>query len=256
VADVFLSYAREDLLVVELLAAELKKTHRWTVWFDQHIEPGRAFREEIRDQSEAAAAVVVLWSDHSVKKRWVAAEAALAEDLGVLVPARLSECRPPLPFNFSEVQAASLVGWKGGTTAGYDQLVTAIAKRVALRPRPASAGSDALDKYAAMKYRRGGTQGWQTPTLRTTASKGGTLLTWLPVVGATEYVLERSATRDFKKAEQIPCGGDLWYAPFQVPEDPIMPVPPPEAWRPSFFYRLKAVGGGLESDWSAEVKVS
>jgi hypothetical protein len=259
VADVFLSYAQEDLRVVKRLGAALEK-HGWTVWFDQHIEPGRVFRDDIRKQIESAAAVVVLWSEHSVKKMWVKAEASLAGELDVLVPARIGECMLPLPFN--EVQAASLVGWDGDDTPGYVQLVVAIAKRVAVRPRAPSAGgaellidAHALEKAAAMRYRGLGKRGWQTPVLRTTATATGTLLTWLPVVGATDYVLERAATKDFKNAEQIPCGGDLWFAPFEVPKDGLQLVSPAPLWRPTFYYRLKAAGDGLESDWSEAVKV-
>lgn len=96
-ADLFLSYAREDRACAELLADAL--TDRgWTVWSDRTIQIGRSFSEVIERELDRARCVVVLWSNASIKSQWVQAEAAEAAGKNRLVPVRIENVRPPLEF--------------------------------------------------------------------------------------------------------------------------------------------------------------
>lgn len=111
-ADVFLSYAREDRASAQALAEALAM-EGWSVWWDHRIIVGEAFDQAIERELHAAKSVVVLWSDHSVASEWVKNEAAAAAERGVLVPVLISNIRPPLEFR--RRQTADLTDWAGDT---------------------------------------------------------------------------------------------------------------------------------------------
>lgn len=96
-SDVFLSYARQDRPAAQFLAQALERSG-YTVWWDRELLGGQDFEQEIGRQLASARAVVVLWSEASVKSDWVRDEAASARDRGVLVPARLNGTLPPMGF--------------------------------------------------------------------------------------------------------------------------------------------------------------
>lgn len=64
-ADVFVSYAREDrgkvVPFVSLLEAQ-----GWTVWWDREINPGVSFSRVIEREIALVKCVIVFWSRHSV----------------------------------------------------------------------------------------------------------------------------------------------------------------------------------------------
>jgi hypothetical protein len=64
-ADIFISYAREDRPRVEPIAKVLKD-QGWSVWWDPQIPPGRTFFGVIKEALDAAKCVVVLWSKRSI----------------------------------------------------------------------------------------------------------------------------------------------------------------------------------------------
>ena len=81
-SDVFLSYASEDRERAAQLARALGQ-QGWSVWWDRKIIAGQAFDQAIERELEAARAVVVLWSAHSIASEWVKNEAAVAAERGV-----------------------------------------------------------------------------------------------------------------------------------------------------------------------------
>lgn len=107
-ADVFISYAREDLESAQALAA-LLQGHGWSVWWDRDLVPGNSFDEVIERELTAAAAVVVLWSEAAVGSSWVRSEAHAAADRDVLVPVLLDDVEVPLRYRI--VQGVDLRGW-------------------------------------------------------------------------------------------------------------------------------------------------
>jgi hypothetical protein len=99
-ADVFLSYSSKDGAEIESLADELGSKHI-SVWYDRGLIAGQPYRDVLRQRIETVKAVVVLWTESSVRSKWVRAEANLANDhdklIGLLDPG-LDVKRIPMPF--------------------------------------------------------------------------------------------------------------------------------------------------------------
>ena len=93
--SVFLGYDREDVDRARPLAAALEEAGH-AVWWDRHIKSGAEFNNEIEEALAKADAVVVLWSEHSVRSAWVRDEAAVGRDRGRLVPVTIGKAAPPL----------------------------------------------------------------------------------------------------------------------------------------------------------------
>jgi TolB-like protein/Flp pilus assembly protein TadD len=135
-ADVFISYAREDRAAVEHLAAALE-LEGWSVWWDRHIEGGAAFARAIEQELNASKAVIVAWSGASVQSDWVKDEAATARDQGKLVAIALDGTTAPL--GFKQYHVIDLAGWDGDATrTAYRDLARSVAARVQ-GPKPAAA---------------------------------------------------------------------------------------------------------------------
>ena len=134
-AEVFLSYAREDTGRARALAAALERAGR-SVWWDRNIEGGSEYSVEIDDALKAAEAVVVLWSVHSVGSAWVRDEAAAGRDSQRLVPVQLDSAEPPLGFR--QFQTIDLSRWKGRDGPGLKTLKSAVAAKLA---RPSALAS-------------------------------------------------------------------------------------------------------------------
>lgn len=131
-ADVFISYAREDRERAARLARALEGRGR-SVWWDRKLVAGQSFDQAIERELEQAASVVVLWSANSVDKAWVRNEARRAAARGVLVPAMIDVV--DLPLEFSDRQAADLVGWEGNAEhAGFQVLCEGIAAATGTAP--------------------------------------------------------------------------------------------------------------------------
>jgi TIR domain len=100
-ADVFISYSKRDPTPTEHLARELE-TRGYSIWWDTRLLPGDEFDEVIRRKIREAKAVIVIWTTHSVRSRYVKAEAQLADQDNKLLPLRNSAISPndiPLPYN-------------------------------------------------------------------------------------------------------------------------------------------------------------
>lgn len=112
-ADVFLSYVREDRSRAADVAAALTR-QGWTVWWDRQILPGNTFEREIAQQLADARCVVVLWSRTSVTSDWVRDEASEATNRRKLVPVLIDDVTPP--FGFRQYHNANLASWTGDDT--------------------------------------------------------------------------------------------------------------------------------------------
>ncbi len=124
-ADIFISYAREDRTSAERLAKALEE-QGWSVWWDPQIPAGKTFDEVIEKAVEAANSILVLWSEHSVNSRWVRTEATEGTERGILIPVLIEDVRIPLAFR--RIQAANLIEWDGRTTHwAFQKLVSDIA---------------------------------------------------------------------------------------------------------------------------------
>lgn len=134
-ADIFIGYASEDRPHAERLAGALE-SQGWSVWWDVRIPAGRTFDEVIEEAIASAKCVIVLWTNVSVKKRWVLTEAEEGATRKILVPI-LIEKDVPIPLAFKRIQAADLVGWDGSeTAASFRRLVGDVAAIVGSPPSP------------------------------------------------------------------------------------------------------------------------
>jgi len=107
-ADVVISYAHQDKEVAARIA-ELLEGHGYSVWWDQKISVGSRFDKEIELQIRRASAVVVLWSRYSMESDWVRDEAAIAVEVGILIPVRIHNVEPPPPHRLTK--ALDLTRW-------------------------------------------------------------------------------------------------------------------------------------------------
>lgn len=123
-ADLFISYAREDSARASAIASALE-ADGFSVFWDSEIPAGQTWADFIETKLRNSAAVLVLWSAHSIQSQWVREEARMGRDAGKLIPVQLDASMPP--FGFGEVQAANLQTWTGDRAdAGWQRLVGAI----------------------------------------------------------------------------------------------------------------------------------
>jgi len=135
-ADIFISYAREDRAAVERLAETLER-EGWSVWWDRHIEGGAAFARAIEQELNESKAAIVVWSQASVQSDWVKDEAATARDQGKLVAVTLDGTAAPL--GFKQYHVIDLVDWGGNaSSSAYGDLKRSVAARMQ-GPGPATA---------------------------------------------------------------------------------------------------------------------
>jgi TolB-like protein/Flp pilus assembly protein TadD len=131
-ASVFLSYDHEDVEQAATIASSLEKAGH-SVWWDRHIHGGAEYQTEIESAVQQADAVVVLWSERSVKSAWVRDEAAEGRDQGKLVPVLLERVKPPMGFR--QYQTIDLSDQRRAARAiQVEELLRAVAKISAAIP--------------------------------------------------------------------------------------------------------------------------
>lgn len=132
-ADVFISYKREDRAIAQRLASALEQLG-FEVWWDLELLAGDKFRKVIREVIDKCSAAVVLWSAKSVESDFVMDEAGHAMRRGKLCPARIDDA--DLPFGFGQTHADDLSGWEGELThAGFQSLVRSLEARTGRKAR-------------------------------------------------------------------------------------------------------------------------
>jgi len=108
-ADVFVSYAKTDRPLASKLVAMLE-AEGWKVWWDTGLAIGDDFRNEIMTELGRARAVIVIWTDASIKSDWVRSEAGRAQADRKLIPVKLEHLTykdlPP-PFDVLHTENVS-----------------------------------------------------------------------------------------------------------------------------------------------------
>ncbi len=134
-ADVFLSYAREDAARAQQVAQGLEQAG-FDVFWDNEIPPGATWADHIEQKLAQCKALIVLWSETSTKSQWVREEARVGRDMGVLIPVMIDGAQAP--FGFGEVQSANLANWNGSTDdPNWKRFVDAVGHFSKGGPRPA-----------------------------------------------------------------------------------------------------------------------
>jgi|GEM_PF-4772976 len=120
-ADIFISYAREDQEWAEALSKTFE-VHGWSTWWDARLSAGERFDDVIERELETTKCIVVLWSNNSIKSTWVKAEANEGLERGILVPVFIEEVKPPLIFR--GIHTLRLMDWYNNKISNeIDQLI-------------------------------------------------------------------------------------------------------------------------------------
>lgn len=128
-SDVFISYAHEDRETAQKLADLIQRVGGWSVWWDRTLLPGQQFDEVIQEAIESAKCVIVIWSHHSVRSRWVKTEAREGGVRNILAPVMIEPVK--LPLEFRSFEAADLAAWDWQSpNTEFEKLVGAIAQLV------------------------------------------------------------------------------------------------------------------------------
>lgn len=116
-ADVFISYKREERGLVEKLAGALRGLGL-TVWFDASLSAGETFSDQIDREAREAQTILVCWSPNAKDSRWVKAEALIGIERNVLAACYVAGpdgFSPQVPFNGTHTE--DLRDWLEGGTA-------------------------------------------------------------------------------------------------------------------------------------------
>jgi TolB-like protein len=192
VADIFISYAREDAKWVARLATALEKAG-YSVWLDRHLVTGARYLRETEAQLRAAKTTIVVWSKTSVESHWVADEATLARDLGRLAPISMDGTMPPL--GFGQYQATEFSGWRAGRDEPLQTLLRALAEKTGQAPDLAAPSARPTIKRIPPIAMAGGALvvllftlllGWSTGSFRSGGSAGDASVAVLPFVDHSE----------------------------------------------------------------------
>lgn len=177
-ADVFISYAREDRDQAERLARALG-AEGLQVWWDEESlhSGGESFSHSIDKALKDARCVLVLWSHHSIASDWVDAEALGAWNEGKLHSVWLEDDVPVrVPFNASH--ARNLSDWDGN--ADFPELRRLLAD---IRAPAQSEAGDGVDKGMSGQGERASAKG------RGTEGRQRILLTLLGLAAPTAISL-------------------------------------------------------------------
>jgi serine/threonine-protein kinase len=128
-ADIFVSYKAEDRRRVATLVEALE-ADGLSVWWDEQIDCGAAWRQKIEAELNSAKCVIVVWSKRSTGPEggFVQDEANRAQERHVYLPVRIDKARVPL--GFGETQATSLAGWTGDRSDPHYQAVLGSARAI------------------------------------------------------------------------------------------------------------------------------
>jgi TolB-like protein len=124
-ADIFISYAREDRGHIDRLAAQLQLAGL-TCWWDKQLAAGDRYLGRTETELNAARAVLVVWTRHSVGSAWVADEAGVGRESGRIVPISLDGSQPPLGFR--QFHVLDFAPWIAGDSVPLKELVTTISR--------------------------------------------------------------------------------------------------------------------------------
>jgi hypothetical protein len=83
-ADIFISYAQRDREIAKQLANSLT-VRGYQVWWDAELVGSDDFRDVIFDELTLAKAVIVIWSENSVRSKFVRDEAGRADKKNKLI---------------------------------------------------------------------------------------------------------------------------------------------------------------------------
>jgi hypothetical protein len=125
-ADVFVSYCREDSTNVARLISALKG-FGLSISYDELFQRGEDFEDRILTEIDSAGAVVVCWSDAAAKSKWVRDEAREAQRQNKYVGCQIAP--GGAGFGFDTINHDDLCRWRGeGRDLAFLRLVSHLGK--------------------------------------------------------------------------------------------------------------------------------
>lgn len=103
-ADIFISYKREDYPLAKSVAEKLIACG-WTVWWDRNIPVGKAYDKVIEEEMAAAKCIITLWTKDSVNSMNVKEEAQEGLRRNILIPISVGDVSPPYGFKMIQTLA-------------------------------------------------------------------------------------------------------------------------------------------------------
>lgn len=100
-ADIFISYKREDLLIAKDLASKLLNLGL-SVWWDRDIPVGKAYDQVIEEELAKSKCIIVVWTSNSVTSLNVKEEALEGLRRNILIPVAIGNVH--LPYGFKMIQ--------------------------------------------------------------------------------------------------------------------------------------------------------
>jgi TPR repeat protein len=162
-ADIFISYAREDIGTARAIARALG-ARGWSVFWDRRIPHGSDFGAYLQFELDSAQCIVVLWSKASVASQFVRDEAAEGQN-GRLVPVLIEPVRQPLGFR--QLQTADLTEWNSQVEhEDFGQFVASVEAIVSRAPGTTSASSPSTPTSERKAATAGGESARQTDAIR------------------------------------------------------------------------------------------
>lgn len=163
-ADLFISYKKDDRAIAERLVKALHASGR-QVWWDDALTPNEAWDALIEKEIAAARAVIVLWSPRSVQSDWVRSEAHYAQDHHKLIPVMIEPCAIPLAFMLR--QAVDLSGGKcDASNPNWGKLLAWIDAIGSDQPAPSSEAAATDTAAAAVPVKALSGDRWLGPATR------------------------------------------------------------------------------------------
>jgi hypothetical protein len=225
-ADVFISYAREDEPRIRDLVQALDE-QRWSIFWDRRIPAGQTWRSYIGQALTDARCVVVAWSRHSLASHFVAEEADEGIQRGILVPVLIEPVTPPLGFR--SIHAADLTDWQiNRQSLQFDQLVKDID---AVLHSPSVSQKDAVEVRGVSLANRRDVQ-TPIPIRRSSRTLAYAVLVTVIITGVS-YMAVREWLFTSTPEPKSPSAPVVEANPPAIPVQPALISPPGESRKPA-----------------------
>lgn len=108
-SNIFVSYSKEDSNLANNIRLILK-SEGYTVWWDDDLNSGDPWEEEIHNALKRSSLILVIWTNKSKNSDWVKHEASIAKLKDNLIQIRIGDISV-IPSIFQTVQATNLSDW-------------------------------------------------------------------------------------------------------------------------------------------------